>query len=185
MSRSWCALAAGVFMSCGGPPVAGPTEIHLPAEAFAPLTANETLTTVFIAGVKATVWSVPFSNGQRGGVYAAVVVPPGASGKRPTLTVTVFTPAAGNVVQPLCVNYLPHDALPIDQTGKCFVAVGGSADSIKAIAGQVESAMASVSLPEVGTISAGDVYVVNFGNGNINNTAGTVDVIGAYLVFPP
>jgi len=95
MSRSWCALAAGVCMSCGGPPgppgVAGPTEIHLPAEAFAPLTANETLTTVFIAGVKTTVWSVPFSNGQRGGVYAAVVVPPGASGKRPTLTVTVFT----------------------------------------------------------------------------------------------
>jgi len=75
--------------------------------------------------------------------------------------------------------------LPIDQTGKCFVAVGGSADSIKAIAGQVESAMASVSLPEAGTISAGDVYVVNFGNGNINNTASTVDVIGAYLVFPP
>ncbi|MCA1828896.1 MAG: hypothetical protein ABR567_16125 [Myxococcales bacterium] len=156
--------------------------IYLTADDFASLSGNETLTNVSIAGVVTSAWAIPQSTAARTGIATAVVVPETTSGAHPTLSVAFYTPTAGRVIQPTCVNYLPHATEIPDAGIGCFVAVAPGTDSFDADAGQIETASAFALVPS-GNISAGDVYVINVHNGGAN-TAGVIDFIGAWVTFP-
>jgi hypothetical protein len=157
--------------------------VYLPADEFVALSGNEMLTTVSISGVPTSVYTIPVSTAARTGIATPVVVPPSTNGARPVLSATFYTPTAGHVIQPMCVNYLPHGTEIPDAGFTCFVAIGNpGTDSFDADAGQIETASAFVQVPN-GAISAGDVYVITVHNGGAN-TAGNIDFIGAWVTFP-